>query len=912
MQAASGEAPGKPRSNTMRSVQDDDLFFAGPEHNASISEVVMRRRQRTSAGGPDVRQSRIASIADELEKLQQSLGDANRRVAELTSQNDDLNIALKTKHDIIADLAAKNAQLQEVASGKLSARTAAAALDAAQAKLSKAKDKSKLDLSRSPSALSVRSVEPQHAAAGEAVVEVQAELTALRADFVSTISKLQDENKGLRDRLSSVLQERDESMEQLSSRKGTEHDLNTSRRSEDLRAAHDEPIAPETEQLRKTLATTAAELEAVRGQLAQTRQTKQFLEDALLGFEDESREQFERISALQLSAQDFDHRLGEKQAQIGTLEHQASQLATSLENARNGLNETKNELQVLRRERDEWRVVIEDFKKQKTDAVQHRDDALAEAERLNLWLENITKSFEALQTSSAAREQHLVAKAVDLQAELAVTKEKLKEGNQAIELELSASKSELHDQRQEMIQAKRELKEAQRTAADSQNAVDMLALQLQGEIALKQGQLDSVALAGLSLTELIENLRGEHARQLADLQRSADGDRQQLSLALVAKQHEHDETLGQLAERNALLTRVMDYIKDEDQRRSTSTQPNGDAAALVAQIDLATRSYDDRAQILEQLDQEAGALAGDVAFWRQRFHEQRLAKEALESRLQLKSSELEQLSNQQQGTPRAAAATLFSPRARVTESQTSEVFDASTVSGVATPSKSGVSAQDIEIANLKRELMLLNRQMEESRKQHMQALRDLGDERRQHEGHTHASVTAEPGMSLADELAFDTERSQREELARLRTDNERLSRELGACQAEMQGIRQELVNADLNLRLAAEAGLSLTQLINRMRDLHRDEVAKLQERLDAAILDERALRFKLMELLSWQPNAAALEENYDHSDIIASLKHRLQEALRRQIELEAILAEYSGQRSPGAPNLSAPGAVRLR
>ena len=879
------------RSGTLSSISDEDVFNGA----LNITDLVMRRKARLASGASsartsDPRQSRIVAIADEMERQHTALSEAQRRVAELEAENVNLR-------DAAALLRDNNTTLQEVVDGKMSARTAAAVVDASQARLAKIRDRLKADMRRTPSDGALNKHGELQGAA-DVLAEFQSDLAAMRADLVGTIKKLTDDNKELEERLAAVLQERDDSMDQLSvQRKSRAHDLNTSRRAftEIVTAEAPNVDKKETSELHKQLIAVQAELEGLRSQLAQSKQTKDFLEDALLGYEDESKEQYDKMTKLQASSVDAEHRLTEKQAQIEALEHQTKQLEASLQLARSGMGETKGELQALRRERDELRVVNEELKRQRADAVAQREDAVSEAHRTTEWLENITKNYEALQSSSSAREQQLHGKVCNLQQELSSTKTILHEKQQIIETELMAGHHERHDEHQELLQTKRDLLEAKRIVEEIQGNSDLLALQLQGELALRLGTADTSGMSAMSMTELFDSIKSEHTKQVTGLQQAAKASVAQHAIELDAKLREIAELQGQLEERNVLLTRVMEFLRNEDLSHDASSKPKDERVkGLLEHAELLTHGSADRTKLLEQYDNETATLSSNVDFWKQRFHELKLANQSLESRLSLKSAELEQALHQPEGSKVKANTITEVHQSRQVVSQTSEVFETQ----AAAPALAQVtrdSDQSIELSNLRKEIALLKKQLEESRRQHMQALRDMNEERRAAKSaREHESVTTAPALSLADELALSNESDKEEQIKSLKADIQRLTSQLEASHAELHIILHELIDSNLTLRLASEKGSTNVQLIAQLKELFADETLKLQLRADELASHDRTLRLRLQELVIWQPAAADVATAaFDHSDIVAALKHRLHQLISRQAELEKLLTEHA-------------------
>ena len=125
-----------------------------------------------------------------------------------------------------------------------------------------------------------------------------------------------------------------------------------------------------------------------------------------------------------------------------------------------------------------------------------------------------------------------------------------------------------------------------------------------------------------------------------------------------------------------------------------------------------------------------------------------------------------------------------------------------------------------------------------------------------------------------------------DELVEVKAQNEALTSELAAKTAELDALREELAALDDNMRKAAHAGLSLSEMINQLKEQHAQREAELLAELKIlrAQLDDYEAR--LQRLRDLFPDGDG-----EGGDIIEQLQHRLELALRQKADMEALLEE---------------------
>ena len=147
--------------------------------------------------------------------------------------------------------------------------------------------------------------------------------------------------------------------------------------------------------------------------------------------------------------------------------------------------------------------------------------------------------------------------------------------------------------------------------------------------------------------------------------------------------------------------------------------------------------------------------------------------------------------------------------------------------------------------------------------------------------------------SLADELAQIAGGDSLKVIGRIEDRDmiANLTAQLKEKSDELDELRRALMDCHIDLEAAGSAGLSLIDMIARLKDNHQADVNTLQSQLDA-------LNRQLQDLITWKPsdNSTAVDGYDGDGDVLKALKNKLTRAYAREKELLAILDEYDRER----------------
>ena len=117
----------------------------------------------------------------------------------------------------------------------------------------------------------------------------------------------------------------------------------------------------------------------------------------------------------------------------------------------------------------------------------------------------------------------------------------------------------------------------------------------------------------------------------------------------------------------------------------------------------------------------------------------------------------------------------------------------------------------------------------------------------------------------------------------------------------MEALRQELLASDAHVRSAAEAGLTLTDMLRALTKKSADDIVGLNNTITSLTHECDVMKRRIQELLQWRPSSPmGHEDSDDTEDVVSQLRHRLMMMGRRQTELEALLDQYANAQNEAA------------
>lgn len=646
----------------------------------------------------------------------------------------------------------------------------------------------------------------------------------------------------------------------------------------------------ENEELQGMLQDSLEQVETFRGKVTAYKDAQEFLEASLAELEDENQRLQEQVSATHVS----ERTMNTRDTHIRELQTEVEEMTTKAE---------ANEAAVSRLQQDlgASRQANEELQQQLSEALSTRQIVDKKVDEFKIKLDKQTSMISELhhtisQMEVQAREwQRERDDAIQAQTTLkAEVEEKTRHAHQAAVSEVQAALTSAETQEREVKKLKLELRDAQDNAEKMQFQLESVISSVRKDLVETQGDSKAAALAGLSLTELVEQLKKEKTRCIEECTR-------------IKK--ELEETEGKLNEREELLTRVMDHLQSMGAETDTTSDNNNALENISLQL---KRFKDERDHLLEFTTQ----LEDEIDSFQTKYH----ALELERSKLLADNANLESLLSKLQDEFDMVSQKLDERNDMLSKAmkyiqglEARDEDDGTDMSQMEQSPKKSISLDDMEALFQKLEelrqvheglqkrtedselaLMKANNEIAKSN----QALQDEIDTREaQYKMLEEAQLRV---TCLQDQIdALEQSQSQlQSELEASKAHATELDNLLKDKEAELAQIRSELESVDANMRAAAEAGLSLTQMLAKLREDHAAKVAELEEELTALKAKvaeyERILRgVKDMLEQENESDEHPHEQNDEESmkGLIARLKKRLEMSDASEKELERLLQE---------------------
>eukprot|EP00045_Choanoeca_perplexa_P017381 m.251567 g.251567 ORF g.251567 m.251567 type:complete len:1550 (+) comp17522_c0_seq1:61-4710(+) len=652
----------------------------------------------------------------------------------------------------------------------------------------------------------------------------------------------------------------------------------------------------ENEQLQAMLESSLADLDAARGKSQRHAESLAFVEETLASYEEENRSLLEELNQLKdtykKSSGSLDEEVKELRVRSATLEEQVKGLAAEAEANKNEADSLRQQAQDetaaaqrLRQDKQALQAEVEELNTQATDYKDKWQGAKTE--------------LEALATDMQAKEEALTQQAQQASVLAQHAQEEMGKMQQIVAAEHEAVDSAKMEHEQEIDRAKaehqRELVDLQeqlmRNEVHMQGVIDAIAVELRGakDDANHQG----------SLSDMVEELRNAKQRS------------QEEAEAWQAKQV---ETQAKLDEREMLLTQVMEHV--QGMTAATGGGETSDMSPLDALQHKLEQLSSEREALLQSIEQNEldietlqQQLDTSEALVEQLKAEQARLSDALDSRERELEASNQKLSEREEMLSSVMA---FLQGKKEEDEDGNPIPTTTDVLNSGTDFVKDFEAQ-LELAAAQRdELMAAVQQLSEAlqaTKAELATLERTSSDKID-ELETEVARLApyeDQTAKLKEQVADLTAQRQQlqDELADVKEKNETLSSDLAAKTAELAALREELAALDDNMRKAAHAGLSLSEMINQLKEQHAQREAELLaelKTLQAQLADYEARLQRLKDLFP--------DGDGEGGDIIEQLQHRLELALRQKSEMETLLEELQAELDQKITQLEALTAER--
>jgi chromosome segregation ATPase len=420
--------------------------------------------------------------------------------------------------------------------------------------------------------------------------------------------------------------------------------------------------------------------------------------------------------------------------------------------------------------------------------------------------------------------------------------------------------------------------------------IDAIAVELRGakDDANHQG----------SLSDMVEELRNakQHSQEAAE-----------------AWQAKYAETKAKLDEREMLLTQVMEHVQG-----MTAAVGGGETSdmnpmdALQYKLEQLSSEREALLQSIEQNELDIETLQQQLNTSEALVEQLKTEQSRLSGALEARESELEECNQKL-----AEREEMLSSVMAFLQGKKEEDEDGNPIVSNTDVLKSGTDfmkdfEEQLEMASAQRdELMAAVQQLTEAlqaTKSELDALQRTSSDKID-ELETEVARLApyeDESAKLKEQVAdLSAQRQQlQDELVDLKAQNETLSADLAAKAAELAALREELAALDDNMRKAAHAGLSLSEMINQLKEQHAQREAELLAELKVLRAQLADYEARLQRLRDMFPGGG------EDGDVIEQLQHRLELALRQKADMETLLEELQADLEQKIAELEALTAER--
>lgn len=414
------------------------------------------------------------------------------------------------------------------------------------------------------------------------------------------------------------------------------------------------------------------------------------------------------------------------------------------------------------------------------------------------------------------------------------------------------------------------------------------------QLAASNSDLEGAAMAGLSITEVMAQLRDDHVAELARLAT----EREQLA-------QERDHALKNFEERNKMLEDVMKFMQNSAGPPGGGEGEGwGDGDDLATMQERAKKYREGLEENLAEYEEENARISSELSEVSRRASEFETSNRKLARDLELANEQNEAMSKElAEKTEMLEQVKAFMEKNKKKNTGGGggdDEDDEDDASKMKDPFEA--LGQELETLTMEREELLdmvaeMEQELEASRAQHEEdqlLIKEARDEIESLESRLAASLEKAASDDVLKDLLHDGEEKRKQ----LQKDHDKLREERDALQAERDALAAELAQIRAQLDGAAAGGLSLLELLEKLKKDHADEIAKLNARVEELETELAQHKQRLEALLDFLPPGDG-DGDGDAGDAIEQLASRLKRALADKAALEAMLEETEAREQAG-------------
>lgn len=637
-----------------------------------------------------------------------------------------------------------------------------------------------------------------------------------------------------------------------------------------------------------------AELQDLKGQVTKASESKAFLNGTLGDYEKAYQAQADELSRLEVNQTESARTEMTLQRQVEVAVLQVKDLEKTLEVSKASQKEAKAEASNAKLKLVEGTKQIKGLQEIARRCAEAEDELLAKIE----------SSTEAKEIAMAELEAYAEEAELDKQ-----------EMQQEIEMHIAASEShqleieELKDTtaaelEQLTMQVDNNAVDLRQARADKELAVNeklqvesdmqVVLSGLKEQLAASNSDLEGAAMAGLSITEVMAQLRDDHAQELARLAEERG------NLA-----SERDFAVKNFEERNKMLTDVMKFMQTSGGPSSGEDGGFGEGDDLATMQERAKKYREGLEENLAEYEEENSRLTSELAGVSKRASE-------LETNNRKLARDLE-VSNEQNDTMSKALAEKTDMLEQVmsfVQKNQKKKGEGGGGSDYEDDGEGGNQMKDpfealgaeLETLTMEREELLdmvaeMEQELQASRAQHEEdqvLIQEARDEIESLESRLANMMEKAASDDVLKELLSDGEKKRKT----LQSDYDKMRAERDALKAERDTLSTELAQIRAQLDGAAAGGLSLLELLEKLKGEQAAELAKLNARVEELESELAQHKQRLEALLDFLPPGEG-DGDGDAGDAIEQLASRLKRALADKAALEAMLEETEAREQQG-------------
>ena len=405
----------------------------------------------------------------------------------------------------------------------------------------------------------------------------------------------------------------------------------------------------------------------------------------------------------------------------------------------------------------------------------------------------------------------------------------------------------------------------------------------------------SYSKAGLSITEVMAQLRDDHGQELAKLMEEREN--------LVA---ERDFAVKNFEERNKMLGDVMKFMQTSGGPPGGSEGEFGEGDDLATMQERAKKYREGLEENLAEYEEENSRLTNELQAVSKRSSELETNNRKLARDLEVSTEQNETMSKQlAEKTEMLENVMSFVQKNQKTKGGAGggdgSDYDEEEGDGKAKDPFEALGAE-LETLTMEREELLdmvaeMEGELQASRAQNEEdqlMIQEARDEIESLESRLADLLEKSASDDVLKELLHDGEEKRKQ----LQSDHDKIRAERDALKSERDTLAAELAQIRGQLDGAAAGGLSLLELVEKLKSEHSAELAKLNARVEELETELAQHKQRLDALLDFLPPGEGDGEG-DAGDAIEQLATRLKRALADKAALEAMLEETEAREQAG-------------